>query len=162
MHGSVTISDTRKKLPESVTYYNKTKSGVDNIDQMARLYTSNEAPRRWPLQVFYNILDFVAINAKIFYNEINDTKISCRKFILQLIQELSNVNATMNDGDGEEAANEEEEYEEGERPTKRKVCQVGQCKNYKSNVKCYKCKRIVCEKCTGKLESRSACKICHP
>ena len=129
MHASVTISDTRKKLPESVTYYNKTKSGVDNIDQMARLYISNEAPRPWPLQVFYNILDFVAINAKIVYNEINDTKISSRKFILQLIQELSNVNATMNDGDGEEAANEEEEYEEGERPTKRKL---SRCDNAKT------------------------------
>ena len=118
------------------------------------------ASRRWPLQVFYNILDFAAINAKIVYNEINGTKISRRKFILQLIQELSNVNATMNDGDGKEAANEEKEYE-GERPTKRKACQVRQCKNSKSNMKCYKCKRIVCGKCTGKVESRSVCKICH-
>ena len=90
------------------------------------------------------------------------TKISRRKFTLQLIQELSNVNATMNDGDGEEAANEEEEYEEGESPTKRKACQERQCKNNKSNVKCYKCKRIVCGKCTGKVESRSVCKICYP
>ena len=89
---------------------------------MARLYTAKVASRRWPLQVFYDILlDFAAINAKIVYNEINGTKISRRKFILQLIQELSNVNATMNDGDGEEAANEEE-YEEGERPTKWKAC----------------------------------------
>ena len=92
---------------------------------------------------------------------INGTKISLRKFILQRIQELSNVNATMNDGDGQEAANEEEEYEEGEKPPKRKACQVRQCKNNKSNVKCYKCKRIVCGKCTKKVESRSVCKICH-
>ena len=60
----------------------------------------------------------------------------------------------MNDGDGEEAANEEEEYEEGERPTKRKACQVRQCKNNKSHVKCYKCKRIVCGKCTEKFVTR--------
>ena len=99
--------------------------------------------RRWLLQVFYNILDFVAINAKIVYNEINGTKISRRKFILPLIQELSNVNATMNDGHGEEVVNEKEEYEKGERPTKRKACQLRQCKNNKSNVKCYKCKRMV-------------------
>ena len=32
VHRSVAISDTPKKLPESVTYYKKTKSGVDNID----------------------------------------------------------------------------------------------------------------------------------
>ena len=68
----------------------------------------------------------------------------------------------MNDRDGEEAANEEEEYEEEKRPTKRKACQVRQWKNNKSNVKCYKCKRIVCGKCIGKVESRSICKICHP
>ena len=161
-HRSVGISDTLKKFHESVTYYNKIKSEIDNIDQMAFLYTTKVASRRWPLQVFYNILDVAAINAKIVYNEIDSTKISGRKFILQLIQELSNVNATMNDGDGEEAADEEEEYEEGERPTKSKACQVRQCKNNKSNVKYYKCKKIVFGKCTGKVVSRNACKICHP
>ena len=118
---------------------------------MARLYTTKVASRRWPLQVFYNILlEFAAINAKVVYNEINGTKISCRKFVLQLIQKLSNVNATMNDGDGEEAANKEEEYEEGERPTKRKACQVRQCKSNKSNVKCYKYKKMKCYKCKRK------------
>ena len=161
VHKAVPISDTPKKLPESVVYYNHTKSGVDNIDQMARLYTTKVASRRWPLQVFYNILDFAAINAKIVYNETNGTKFSRRKFILKLIQELTNVNATMNDGNGEEAANEEDEYEEEEILTKRKACQVRQCKNNKSNSKCYKCKRIVCGKCTAKVESRSLCKICH-
>ena len=129
---------------------------------MACLYTNKVASRRWALQVFFIILDFAAINAKIVYNEIKGTKISRRKFILQLIQELSNVNATLNDGDGEEAANEKEKYEEGKRLTKRKACQVRQCKNNKSNVKSYKCKRLICGKCTGKVESRSVCKICHP
>ena len=86
VHRSVAISDIPKKLPESVTYYNNTKSGVDNIDQVALFCTTKVASRRWPLQVFYNILDFAAINAKIVYNEINGTKISRRKFILQLIQ----------------------------------------------------------------------------
>ena len=113
------------------------------------------------LQVFYNILDFAAINAKIVYNETNGTKLSRRKFILKLIQELTNVNATMNDGNDEEAANEEDEYEEEEILTKRKACQVRKFKNNKSNLKCYKCKRIVCGKCTAKVESRSLCKICH-
>ena len=36
----------------------------------------------------------------------------------------------MNDGDGEEAANKKKEYEEGERPTERKVCQVIKDKRY--------------------------------
>ena len=109
-------------------YYNHTKSDADNIDQMARLYNTKVTSRRWPLQVFYYILDFSAINAKIFYNETNGTKLSRRKFIIELIQELTNVNATMNDGNGEESANEEDEYEEEQRLTRRKACQVRQCK----------------------------------
>ena len=86
-------------------------------------------PRRWPLQVFYNILDFKAINAKIVYNETNGTKPIRRKFILHLIQEMTNVKATMNDGNGEEATNEENEYGEEEILTKGKACQVRQYKN---------------------------------
>ena len=104
---------------------------------MARLYTTKVASRRWPLQVFYYILDFAAINAKNVYNETNGTKLSRIKFILHLIQELTNVNATMNDGNGEEAANEDGEYREEERLTKRKACQVRQCKNNKFNLKCF-------------------------
>ena len=142
-------------------YYNHTKSGVANIDQMARLYTTKVSPRRWPLQVFYNVLDFAATNAKMVYNETNGTKLTRRKFILQLIQELTNVIATMNDGNGEEAANEQDEYEEEERRTKRKACQVRQFKLNKSNFKCYKYRRIVCGKYTAKVESRSLCKRCH-
>ena len=161
MHKAVPISDKSKKLPESVVYYNHTTPEVDNIDQMARLYTRKVAYKRWPLQVFYIILDFAAVNAKTVYNETNDTKISLRKFILQLIQELTNVNETMNDGKGEEAPNEEDECEEGERLTKRKACQVRKYKNNKLNLKCYKCKRIGCGKCTAEAENRSLCNICH-
>ena len=67
----------------------------------------------------------------------------------------------MTDGIVEETASEEDEYEEEEILTKKKACQVRQCKNNKSNLKCYKCKRIVCGKCTAKVESPSLCKICY-
>ena len=92
-----------------------------------------EASRQWPLKVFCKSLNFAAINSKIVYNDTNGTKLSRRKFILQLIQELTNVNATMNDRIGEEADNEEDEYKEEETPTNRKACQVRPYKNNKSN-----------------------------
>jgi CO dehydrogenase/acetyl-CoA synthase gamma subunit (corrinoid Fe-S protein) len=56
-----------KKLPETVSFYNKTKFGVDVTDQMARKYTVKSASRRWPLQVFFNILDLAGINSWILY-----------------------------------------------------------------------------------------------
>ena len=97
---------------------------------MARLYHTKVASRRRPLQGFYCILDFAAVNAKIVYNETNGTKLSRSKFILQHIQGLTNVNTRMNDKNGEEAANEVlDEYEEEEILTeKKKPCQVRQCK----------------------------------
>ena len=49
---AVPISDTLKKLPKIVVYCNYIKSGVDNFDQMARLYTTNVASRRWPCSFF--------------------------------------------------------------------------------------------------------------
>ena len=50
-------------LPQSIQFYNSTKFGVDIADQMARKYTVKSRSRRWPLQIFFNILDLAAINA---------------------------------------------------------------------------------------------------
>ncbi|QQP38927.1 Uncharacterized protein FKW44_019645, partial [Caligus rogercresseyi] len=54
--------DTFKRKPNVVTEYNHMKAVVDTFDQMARLYSCRSASRRWPMQVFYNILDMAAIN----------------------------------------------------------------------------------------------------
>lgn len=67
-HKHVKIDKTAKKLPETVSFYNRTKFGVDVTDQMARKYTVKSGSRRWPLQVFFNILDLAGINCWILYN----------------------------------------------------------------------------------------------
>ena len=46
-----------KKKPETVVFYNKIKSGVDITDQMARKYSVKAGSRRWPIHVFYNVID---------------------------------------------------------------------------------------------------------
>lgn len=43
----VKTEDNRKRVPETVTYYNKTKFGVDLTDQMAWKYIKSECCR-WP------------------------------------------------------------------------------------------------------------------
>ena len=40
VHKSVSFSDGRKKLPDSIQYYNSTKYGADILNQKARLYTT--------------------------------------------------------------------------------------------------------------------------
>ena len=64
MHRNVNIDQChKKKLPETIQYYNKSKVSVDVLDQMARYYTIKSSTRRWPVAVFFNILDCARINA---------------------------------------------------------------------------------------------------
>ena len=65
-HTGVRIEDSYKRVPETIAFYNKTKYGVD---QMACKYSVKARSFRWPLQVFFNIFDFAAINACILYKE---------------------------------------------------------------------------------------------
>ena len=89
MHRNVNIDQChKKKLPETIQYYNKSEVGVDVLDQMARYHTSKSSTKRWPVAVFFNILDCACINAYIIYCLTTKLKLSRRQFILELIKEL--------------------------------------------------------------------------
>ena len=87
MHRKVNIHQChKKKLLEK--YYNKSKVGVDALDQMARYHTCKSSSRRWPMAVFFNILDCACINSYIVYCSTTKVKLSGRQFLFQLIKEL--------------------------------------------------------------------------
>ena len=44
-------------------YYNKTKGGVDSHDQKCGLFTTARKTNRWPMRLFYGILDCSIVNA---------------------------------------------------------------------------------------------------
>ena len=67
MHSSPTISENGK--PEVVNYYNSTKGGLDSFDQKCAKYTCSRRTRRWPLCVFYGIINAATINAWIIHSE---------------------------------------------------------------------------------------------
>jgi hypothetical protein len=52
MHHDAAVDEGHKKKPAMILDYNKTKIGVDVIDQMMKQYTSKRATRRWPLAIF--------------------------------------------------------------------------------------------------------------
>ena len=88
-HKTVCINETyKKKLPETIKYYNLSKVGVDVLDQMARYHTCKSATRRWPVAVFFNIIDCACINAFIIYRELIGHRLTRRQFLLQLINEM--------------------------------------------------------------------------
>lgn len=68
MHNDKTISGPQNK-PEIILYYNNTKGGVDTMDKMLSQYSTKRATLRWPLAMFFNILDTAALASFIIYSE---------------------------------------------------------------------------------------------
>jgi hypothetical protein len=157
-HKAVKVEKVGKCLPETVLFYNKTKYGVDMIDQMARKYSVKSKSRRWPVQVFFNFLDLAAINAWILYKETTGENISRQNFLLQLAEEL----ATEYQEFREEQNRKTGMAGTATNPTinsfKRKTCQVRLCNENKATKECSKCLKFVCGKCTA--ESPCICKKC--
>ena len=48
-------------------FYNHEKGGVDSHDQMCALYTTARKTNRWPMRVFYGIVDISALNAFVIF-----------------------------------------------------------------------------------------------
>lgn len=69
MHNDTHVGDDRKKKPEIIRFYNKTKGGVDTFDYMCHSFSCKRKTRRWPMVVFYNMLDSSAIAAFVMYKE---------------------------------------------------------------------------------------------
>lgn len=87
-HRGTTCQPDGKKKPFTILYYNSTKYGVDMLDQMARQLSTKSGCRRWPLAVFFNIIDLAAINAWILYKKVTHSNVSRRKFLHDLSSEL--------------------------------------------------------------------------
>jgi len=50
-------------------FYNQEKGGVDSHDQMCSLYTTARKTSRWPMRLFYGIIDSAALNAFVIFTE---------------------------------------------------------------------------------------------
>ncbi|KAL9905270.1 rhodopsin 4 isoform 1-T4 [Glossina fuscipes fuscipes] len=133
------------------------RNKTDVTDQMARKYSVKSKCQRWPLQVFFNILDLAGINAWILYKETTGEEISRQEFLFQLAEEL-----------GTEYQKEKEIIKECSSPTiiintntvssERRSCQIRYCKVNKTNKTCRKCKKYVCGKCA--IQNAVICKKC--
>lgn len=67
MHYSKTVNNETKK-PEIIEFYNETKGGVDALDEKCTVYSTHRRSRRWPLTIFYTILDISSVNSFIIYS----------------------------------------------------------------------------------------------
>ncbi|KRZ73101.1 PiggyBac transposable element-derived protein 4 [Trichinella papuae] len=60
MHNDTEVSDGKSRKPDIILHYNNTKGGVDNLDKMTSTYSSQRMTARWPLVIFYNMIDVTA------------------------------------------------------------------------------------------------------
>lgn len=71
-----------KRKPEIVTFYNSTKAGVDVVDELSTTYDVSRNSKRWPMTIFYGLLNMAAINGNIIFQE-NANKTSIRTEFLR-------------------------------------------------------------------------------
>lgn len=78
--------------PEIIEFYNSTKGAVDTVDQMCSIMSTSRKTNRWPLCLFYNIINLSIVNAYVIYvsNEIRNGKkpMKRRNFALKMADEL--------------------------------------------------------------------------
>ncbi|XP_068240862.1 uncharacterized protein [Palaemon carinicauda] len=80
------IGDDKK--PEIITLYNSTKGGVDVVDMMVGKYSVSRNSQRWPLTVFFALLNIVCVNSYVLYAHNPQNKLKRHKFIKKVCMML--------------------------------------------------------------------------
>ena len=94
MHDDKAVDDSsQKKKPEMIQYYNATKGGVDTMDQMVSNYSCKRRTSRWPMVLWYNMLDVATLNAYTYFTAqhpdyMGGVNHARRLFIKELSKEL--------------------------------------------------------------------------
>lgn len=173
MHDAGVI-DKEINKPEIVLDYNATKGAVDTADQMCGSYSVARISRRWPLVVFYSLLDIAGINTQILYsfNE-NNTKQFRRLFLKSLALNLmkphfverstiltlpSDISVFLSKYKPEEAL----DLNEAPRKKRGRCVTCGRAKNINTTITCDQCHKHVCKKHVNITSLCTTCLDEHP
>lgn len=118
------------------------------LDQMTQKYSVRAPTCRWPLAVFYEILDLAAINASILFQKCTNDKMSQKTFILRRANELlsGHMQAKPRPLVREPGPRQEQQME------MRRQCQLPRySKKNKTKDTCDKCHKVICWSCTWKV-----------
>ena len=126
------------------------------LDKMARKHTVNAASRRYPVRFFYNILNLAAINANILYKLVTGSKISWRRYLLRLSEELRSRFVEERKADSHQSSQTNSSTQKSQ---KRKHCQSKSCTS-KTRETCSWYSKLVCGECIGKQEKLIYCRLC--
>lgn len=74
--------------PEIITFYNSTNGDVDVVDQKKEHYSVARVTSRWPMRLFFSILNIAGINAQIIYKANTNILSQRRTFLKEVELEL--------------------------------------------------------------------------
>lgn len=88
-HDDIDLNSGEKSKPVIITEYNETKGGVDVVDKLSASYDCARNTRRWPMVIFFNMLNVAGINAQVIFSANNpDTDIVRRHFLRTMAKDL--------------------------------------------------------------------------
>lgn len=80
-----------KSKPQQLLDFNANKTGVDGMDEMLTTFTCKRSTNRWPLAMFFNMIDIAGLAAYIIHDEMAPKKQQIdkrRSFIVDLCAQL--------------------------------------------------------------------------
>lgn len=86
MHHSKVFHENSQK-PEFITYYNFTKGGVDALDEKCAKHSTSRRTRRWPMVIFFRILDISGVNAFVVHQAFKNNPVLEKTDFLKLLRE---------------------------------------------------------------------------
>ena len=89
MHKNTLTGRDERKKPHVISFYDRTKGGVDVMDIMARIHTTRFKNRRWTINASAYVLDTVRTIMFTSWNEIHsDNKMGSSDFVWKLGEDL--------------------------------------------------------------------------
>jgi len=160
MHYNAAVNEESKK-PEMVHFYNSTKGGTDTFDQLCHNYSTARRTNRWPLRVFFGMLDQSGVNSYVIYTMRNKVDIRRKDYLFdlgfslvepQLKRRINQITVRrpirigiveiLGDDAPEKDLPTEEPAEKLEKRVRCYLCERNEDK--KTNIKCAECHRPTC------------------
>lgn len=80
--------DASTNKPDMIMDYNASKGGVDCVDKLCAAYDCARNTKRWPMVLFYSLLNVTGINSFVIFSINNATEIRRRMFLRALSSQL--------------------------------------------------------------------------
>lgn len=177
LHGeqAIDISTEEQHKPEIITFYNSTKLGVDIIDKMCASYSVSRNVKRWPMVIFFAMLNVGSINCQVIHMGNGLEALKRRIFIKQLANELMlgllvqrslksigmplNLQQRLSRYAPTHEQQNENDDDEPQIPPKRRRCEMCTLETHKRRLSKHECKK--CHQATCLSHAVFMCPPCY-